>query len=59
MSNSITTAVTGAWLESHDPDDRKFIKIGFLLLESGETVPDITIAYQTWGTLNAAKIMLF
>jgi homoserine O-acetyltransferase len=47
--------VTGAWLEGDDPGDRKFIKIGFLLLENGEVLPDITIAYQTWGTLNANK----
>ena len=47
--------VTGAWLEGDDPGDRKFIKIGFLLLENGETLPDITVAYQTWGTLNAEK----
>ena len=46
---------TGAWLETHDPGERKFIKIGFLLLENGETLPDVTIAYQTWGQLNAAK----
>ena len=38
--------VTGAWLEGDDPGERKFQKIGFLLLENGETVPDITIAYQ-------------
>ena len=48
-------AVTGAWLETDDPGERKFIKIGFILLENGETLPDVTIAYQTWGTLNAAK----
>jgi len=47
--------VTGAWLETHDPGERQFIKIGFLLLENGETLPDVTIAYQTWGTLNPAK----
>jgi hypothetical protein len=50
----LTSEVTGAWLESYDPGDRKFIKIGFLLLENGQTLSDITIAYQTWGTLNAA-----
>ncbi len=50
----LTSDVTGAWLESYDPGDRKFIKIGFLLLENGQTLSDITIAYQTWGTLNAA-----
>ena len=47
--------VTGAWLESHAPGDRLFIKIGDLLLESGETLNDITIAYQSWGTLNEKK----
>jgi homoserine O-acetyltransferase len=50
----LTSDVTGAWLESYDPGDRKFIKIGFLLLENGQTLVDVTIAYQTWGTLNAA-----
>jgi len=50
----LTSDVTGAWLESYDPGDRKFIKIGFLLLENGQTLSDVTIAYQTWGTLNAA-----
>jgi len=52
--NALPPEVTGAWLESYDPGDRKFIDIGFLLLENGQTLPDITIAYQTWGTLNAA-----
>ena len=47
--------VTGAWLPHEEPEARQFIKIGFLLLESGETLPDITIAYQSWGELNPAK----
>ena len=55
MSKEITTQVTGAWLDGHDVGERKFVKIGFLLLENGETLPDITIAYQSWGELNAAK----
>ena len=50
----LTSEVTGAWLEGYDPGERKFIKIGYLLLENGQTLSDITIAYQTWGTLNAA-----
>jgi homoserine O-acetyltransferase len=44
--------VTGAWLESHDPGARIFHKIGDLELESGEVLPDVTIAYQAWGELN-------
>ena len=55
MSRRPNVDVTGAWLEGDNPGDRKFISIGSLLLENGETLPDITIAYQTWGTLNADK----
>ena len=55
MSREPNYNVTGAWLEGDDPGDRKFVKIGSLLLENGETLPDITIAYQSWGTLNADK----
>mgnify|MGYP000438960156 CR=1 FL=1 len=47
--------VTGAWLEGDDPGERKFIKIGDLTLESGVVLPDITIAYQSWGRLNSDK----
>lgn len=44
--------VTGAWLENHAPGDRLFINIGDLLLEDSETLEDVTIAYQSWGSLN-------
>ena len=54
-SRRLSADVTGAWLEGDDPGDRTFISIGSLLLENGEILPDITIAYQTWGTLNADK----
>jgi homoserine O-acetyltransferase len=47
--------VTGAWLEDEDPGDRRFITIGDLSLESGEVLPDVTICYQSWGTLSSAK----
>ena len=50
---SLDHRVTGAWLESHDPGARIFHKIGDLELESGETLLDVTIAYQSWGVLNA------
>ena len=47
--------VTGAWLEGEDPGDRKFIKVGDIALESGDVLPDVTIAYQSWGNLNSNK----
>ncbi|MFZ9100630.1 MAG: homoserine O-acetyltransferase MetX, partial [Candidatus Planktophila sp.] len=55
MSRRPDYNVTGAWLEGDDPGERNFLKIGDLLLENGETLPDITIAYQTWGNLNKDK----
>ena len=47
--------ITGAWLESHDPAERKFQRIGDLTLESGEVLPDVTIAYQSWGEPNSDR----
>lgn len=55
LQNNANYRVTGAWQESHDPGDRLFVKIGDLNLESGEVLRDITIAYQSWGKLNAAR----
>ena len=46
---------TGAWLESDDPGERKFVKIGDLPLENGEILEDVTICYQSWGEINSAQ----
>ena len=54
MTHGIAS-VTGAWLEDHEPGDRRFLKIGDIALESGETLQDIAIAYQSWGQLNENK----
>ena len=54
MASESNFRVTGAWLEHHDPGDRVFANIGDLELESGEILPSVTIAYQSWGTLNSA-----
>jgi homoserine O-acetyltransferase/O-succinyltransferase len=46
---------TGAWLESHDPGEREFLSIGDLTLESGEVLPDVVIAFQSWGKINETQ----
>jgi homoserine O-acetyltransferase len=53
MSN--ISKVTGAWLEVDSPGDRLFLDIGDLELESGEVLPQVRIAYQSWGELNEAR----
>ncbi len=50
-----TLGTTGAWLEFHEPGERQFLSIGSLTLENGEVLSDVTIAYQSWGQLNAAR----
>jgi homoserine O-acetyltransferase len=51
-STSQTPVVTGAWLETDNPGERKFVSVGDLTLESGEELPNVTICYQSWGSLN-------
>lgn len=45
--------VTGAWLEGDPVGDRRFAAVGDIVLESGTTLPDVQVAYETWGRLNA------
>ncbi|MGP9682154.1 homoserine O-acetyltransferase MetX [Brachybacterium sp. AOP3-A1-3] len=46
-------ASTGAWTTAHGAGDRKFMSIGSLELESGTVLQDVTMAYETWGALDA------
>lgn len=36
-------------------DLRRFVSIGDLRLDSGAILPDVTLAYQEWGTLNSNR----
>lgn len=45
--------VTGAWREGDDPGERRFVQLGPLALERGGELPSATIAYESWGELNA------
>ena len=46
---------SGAWRAGDDLGDRKFSKVFSLPLESGETLNQAVLSYETWGKLNAAK----
>ncbi|HXH60442.1 MAG TPA: homoserine O-acetyltransferase [Fimbriimonadaceae bacterium] len=37
------------------PDGRKYAEVGALDCECGQPLPSVTIAYETWGELNADK----
>ena len=47
--------VTGAWMPGHPVGPRQFFSLGRpLALDGGATLPDVTVAYETWGELDAA-----
>jgi homoserine O-acetyltransferase/O-succinyltransferase len=46
--------VSGAWREGDDPGRRQFADVGSFDLEAGGYLPSVRVAYETWGTLNAA-----
>lgn len=48
---------SGAWRPGDHPGDRLFLDIGDLPLEADPlgVLPGVTLAYETWGTLNEAR----
>lgn len=46
---------SGAWREGHPVGQRLFLDVGDVQVTAGATVPDVRVAYQTWGTLNPAR----
>jgi len=45
---------SGAWREGDPVGSRRFVGLGAIELERGGVLPDVTVAYETWGELNAA-----
>ena len=55
---SVTTtppASTALWRDGDHPGERRFVSIGRLELESGESLPDVVLAYETWGSLSPER----
>jgi homoserine O-acetyltransferase len=44
--------VSGAWRDGDPVGDRKFLNIGDVVTEHGDRIPNVRIAYETFGTLN-------
>ncbi len=44
---------SGAWREGDHPGDRRFVDLGAFDLELGGPLPQVRVAYETWGELNA------
>ena len=47
--------VTGAWRDGDPVGERRFAAFGAFTTESGQELPGIRIAYETWGELNEKR----
>ena len=43
------------WRPGDDLGARRLAEIGAVNLELGGVLPEVTVAFETWGTLNAAR----
>lgn len=46
---------TAAWREGDDPAWRRFVDLGQFEPELGGSLPNVRVAYETWGELSAAR----
>ncbi len=52
MTATPTRSTAAVWRPGDPAGDRLFLPIGDLALERGGVLPDVTVAYETWGTLS-------
>ncbi|WP_229052933.1 homoserine O-acetyltransferase [Aeromicrobium sp. Leaf350] len=50
--------VTGAWREGDPVGSRRFVDIDRIVLESGDQLPAVRVAYETWGTFTGDNAVL-
>lgn len=48
-------AVSGAWREGDPPARRRFADVGAIVCEFGGALPDVRVAYETWGELSPRR----
>lgn len=49
---------SGAWREGDPVGDRLFLTVDGLPLESGDTLPEVRVAYETWGRYDGHNAVL-
>jgi homoserine O-acetyltransferase len=55
---TVLPPASGAWREGDPVGDRRFVDVGTVVLESGATLPDVRVAYETWGTFDGSNAVL-
>ncbi len=55
MSATQTRSTDAVWRPGDPVGDRLFVEVGDLPLERGGVLPEVTLAYETWGTLSPAR----
>lgn len=50
--------VTGGWRDGDPVGSRQFVSVGDLTLESGFVLPDVTVAYESWGEFDGSNGVL-